>query len=495
MTTTTIDTPPPQAVRRRQRHYLLPPRERLIVLALLVALASAFVIVLADADHRAILLPLFSCINLAFFFFAILYRRDGELPVFESGALFVGATLMYSVWPLLNFIVSDLRWQIPSDFRLAAYDPTPQQMGAFAWNHVLYLGTFVVVYLVLRGRWRVPRVRLHVPPATQTAVIVTFVVMMFLVELMMSIVLPPEARLSPYEGGNFAYRATVPLVFLQFINIGGNSLLALKLMFAILLLTRWREPRWRMVLFLWIPLEFFLITRSYSRAPFALLLLTIVIGYHRLVRPLSLKLAAFAGVALIGGFLAFGLYRDTKGMGGVSSLHQAFIQNNEFQGLFGNAYDIKMRRELNILPDPPPQMRWSELYMVIPSQLLPFEKVEPNEWYAEVLQISHTGLRAMFGVIAQAMLGYGTIEVFVRAVLSAVILAWLHRWYSRRADRFWPTALYAYVSIWTFYTFRSTTLTPLYFVTYYFGAGAVLVAFVKFALSVQRQGIARLRRS
>ncbi len=480
--------------RPRRPQYLLPPRYRLMVVAFLVLFASIAYYVVANPEAQPVLRPMLAIVNLAVFFVAILYKRDGELPVFESGTLWVLATMMYSVYPLFNFLVSNLRWYLPSDYRLVAYDPSPSDMGTFAGNHVLYLATFVVAYLVLRGRHRVPRVFAPVKPAVQTAVIVTFVVMMILVQMVQYIVLPPEASISPYEGGNFAYRADVPLIFQQFLNIGTNALLALKMIFAILLLARWRERKWRVILYLWIPLEFFLITRSYSRAPFVLLLLTMGIAYHRLVRPLTLRMATFAGITLVAGFLAFGIYRDTRGRSDID-FRTALRSNNEFQGLFGNAYDIYMRRKLGVLPVPPPQMKWSELYMVIPSQLLPFYKAEPNEWYAEVLGISETGVRAMFGVIAQAMLGYGTIEVFLRALLIAVILALVHRWYARRAERFWPTALYAYISIWTFYTFRSTTLTPLYFVVYFFGAAVFLVAIVKVALSVQRRGLARLRRS
>lgn len=459
---------------------LFPPRYRLLVLATLFAVASVVSLVTVDPQYRVILIPIFACLNLAVFFVAILYAREGGLPLFESGTLWVAATTMYSVWPLVNFLLSGMRWSRSSDWRLVMYDPAPEQMGEFATNHVLYLATFVVTYLVLRGRGRVPRAFGPVPPAVQTAVIVTFLVMTMLVQVISFVALPPEASISPHKGGTFAYRADVPLVFLQFLNIGTNALLALKMMFAILLLSRWRQWRWRLVLFLWLPLEFFLITRTFSRAPFVLLLLTIVIAYHRLVRPLTLRFAAFTGIVLLTGFLAFGLYRD-RGVG-TPTLRTAFISTNEFQGLFANAYDIRMRRELGILPTPPPQMRWSELYLTVPSQLLPFEKVEPNEWYADVLQIRHTGLRTMFGVMAQAMIGYGAIEVFVRALLIAVILALVHRWYVRRAQGFWPTALYAYVTIWTFYTFRASTLSPLYFVVYYFGTAALMVTVVKAAL-------------
>jgi hypothetical protein len=485
MSTVSVSTRPLQPLRRRAH----PSRRQagsLIALTVLCAFASGvFLIFFADGDQRVVFTPMLACLNLALLFVSVLYRRDGELPVFEGGTLFVAATTLYSVFPLLNFAAGGMAWRPPSDYRLVGYDPTPAEIGSFAWNYVLFLGTFVAVYLIVRGRKSVPRVFARVPQAVQTSVIVTFVVMMILVQLVSFIVLPPEAQVSVYEGGNFAYRANVPLVFLQFLNIGGSALLALKLLFAILVLARWRERKWRLILFVWLVFEFFLIVRSQARGGFVLLILMIGITYHRLVKPLSLRKAVIAGSGLILGFLAFGVFRDTRGA--AFDPRSALTVNNEFQTLFSNAYDVHMRKQYRTLPAPPPQMKYAELYMIIPSQLLPFAKIDPAEWYADVLQISHTGSRVMFGVITKAMLGLGKTELFLRGALAALLLALLHRWYVRRADRFWPTALYAYIVVWTFYTFRSNTFTVVYLVLYYFGSAALLVAIVRFGLGGRQE--------
>ncbi len=495
MSTVSVTARPAIPLHRRRPQPLPQSRNRLIFLALFCAFGSAvFLVFFAGAEVRPILIPLLVCLNLPLFFVAILYRRDGELPVFESGTLWVAATAVYSTFPLVNFLAGGMRWQPPSDWRLVMYDPRPEEMSALAGYHVLYLATFVVVYLILRGKARVPRVFAPVPASVHTAVIVTFVVMTVVVQMVKFVVLPPEASISVYAGGNFAYRANVPYVFLQFLNIGEAALLVLKLLFAILVLARWRERKWRVVLFLWLLFEFLLLLRIQARGSMVLLLLMIGIAYHRLVKPLSLRAAVVAGAALITAFLAFGMLRDTKRLR--HDARVAFTVNNEFQALFANAYDIRMRNYLRILPAPPPQMRYAELYMIIPSQILPFPKAEPSEWYAEVLGISDTGARVMFGVITSAMLWSRNpaVEIFLRAVLIATILALLHRWYVRRADRFWPTAVYAYVTVWTYYTFRANTLAPVYLVVYYFGFAAFLVAAVKFALAAGRRKTAALRR-
>jgi hypothetical protein len=451
----------------------------MFALWMVVAFSTLVFAFIAPEDYRVVLTPALISLNLCLFFVAVLAWRDGELPVFESGTLWVASTTMYSVFPMVNFALGGLRWELPADYRLVNYAPTPQEMGAFTWNHTLYLATFVVVYLLIRGRRHAPSGIMPLPRTLRLSVVLTFVVMFSLVTLIRFIVLPPEAALSPYEGGNFAYRANVPHVFLQVINIGTNVLPVIKLFFAILLLSRWKERKWRLLLFVWLAFEVAMTFRGMSRGPLVILLLSVGILYHRIVRAFSLKTAFMLGGLLVAGFLSFGFLRDL----GESDVRKAMIVNNEFQALFANAYDVHMRKVTGILPEPPPQMFWSDLYMLVPSQFLPFEKWDPVEWYAGVLEIRHTGHRTMWGVIAQSMLGAGALEVFLRAVAVAVVLALVHRWYVARSRGFWVTALYAYVSVWTFYTFRSTSFTPLYFVIYYFGTSAALVLMVKLAVA------------
>src|SRR5437588_11332669 len=74
----------------------------------------------------------------------------------------------------------------------------------------------------------------------------------------------------------------------------------------------------------------------------------------------------------------------------------------------------------------------------------------------------------MFGVMAQAVVGLGWIEVVLRAALLGVLAAAFHRWFTRNAHRFWVTLLYLYVTIWIYYTFRATSFWLFHSVVYEF---------------------------
>jgi hypothetical protein len=141
---------------------------------------------------------------------------------------------------------------------------------------------------------------------------------------------------------------------------------------------------------------------------------------------------------------------------------------NEFQVLFGTPYDLYMRKAAGTLPPTPWQVSVSDLLLPIPSQVLPFPKIDPSEWYLGAAGLLGTGFGAMFGVISQAIVGFDWIELVVRGCVLGFVLAKLHRWYVRRQRHYWPTLLYLFVCVWSYYTFRASTFYFATFIVYQF---------------------------
>jgi hypothetical protein len=155
--------------------------------------------------------------------------------------------------------------------------------------------------------------------------------------------------------------------------------------------------------------------------------------------------------------------------------HAVWGAATEFQILYGTAYDIYMRKMMGTLPPIPPQMYYSDFYRLIPSQLLPFYKWDPSEWYLEVLGLRGTGQGYMFGVIAQSVIGFGYAELVVRAFLLALFYAVAHRMYRRYSASYWTTIGYLFILSWTYYAFRSTSFDIFYRLAYYFLPAWLLV--------------------
>src|SRR5262249_48808810 len=110
----------------------------------------------------------------------------------------------------------------------------------------------------------------------------------------------------------------------------------------------------------------------------------------------------------------------------------------------------------------------SDFYLPIPSQLLPFEKIDPSSWYIDLIQDNGSGVGYMFGVMSQAALGFDWIELVVRAALLALMLALLQSWYVRHPTSFGRTLFCLFASIWTYYSVRASTFYFLYFLIYHF---------------------------
>jgi hypothetical protein len=203
------------------------------------------------------------------------------------------------------------------------------------------------------------------------------------------------------------------------------------------------------------------------------LLLGAAMLYHRFVKPLRAAAIALGGVGVLAGFLLVGIAREAVTNESSITLSEIrpldlLMSQNEFQSLFATSYDISQRKQAGALGDVPLQLHFVDLYLEIPSQMLPFEKIDPAQWYLDLIGLRNSGVGFMFGVMSQAAVGLGWIELVFRGALLGVLFAGFHRRYVRDASRFWVTLLYLFVAIWSYYTFRATSLWFVHSIVYQF---------------------------
>jgi hypothetical protein len=133
----------------------------------------------------------------------------------------------------------------------------------------------------------------------------------------------------------------------------------------------------------------------------------------------------------------------------------------------------------------PWQVYASDLYLIIPSQFLPFDKIEPSTWYYTLIA---SPTSQMFGIVSQSVVGFGWFELLIRGLLLGFVLAKLHRWYVMHSSNYWWTVFYAYACIWCHYVFRATMIWPVYFLLYEFLP--VMLVTVTVAGLLRRQALA-----
>jgi len=145
---------------------------------LFASILGTSALALMTAGQFYVAAPAFVCIVMMLWLWMTLWDRDRRIPFFDVGVFCALATLIYTVYPLVNYWVDGLQFGILSDGRLQQYDITPKELGIFHLRHVLYLFSFVVVYSMFRGRGTIEVGNVHGPRRSARQVIVLFFILL-----------------------------------------------------------------------------------------------------------------------------------------------------------------------------------------------------------------------------------------------------------------------------------------------------------------------------
>ncbi len=456
----------------------------------LMGLAVATAFALASSSHPAlpVLMPLIAICGLAVAVTVRLYDLDGRLPIFDLGALTILITAVYSALPLLGFWLAGLRWTELSYLPLYLHNPNATEVGGFAWRHVLYLYSFTAAYLLFRGSVPIesgPTRALRPTAVAAIGLVATSLLAYFkLLQVVFGVSYDPSY--SDLTAATASAEA-LPLFIRQISHNLFAILFLLKLCALVWLMARWQDWRWRVALFGWLAVEgLTTITRMGGRTWYVMLLMATGLLYHRLVKPLPALRAVVLVSVLLGGALVYGMARDLGG--GLSTVAQSeaspWATMNEFQALYGMAYDLHVRQSAGTLGRIPWQIYANDLVMLVPSQLLPFDKADPCMGYPEV---DGVGLGCVLGVISNAVIGLDWIELLLRGLGLGVLFAVIHRWYANHQDGYWATVFYLCMCLWCYYTYRGSTLYFGYYIVYRFLPLLIAVRLVQATLRNARR--------
>lgn len=486
-----LDTPP-----RRRRVRLLTPlevRRRRIAIALncLALAAIVFVLAFASPEARALAAPMLVLGELVLLYLTVLWNRDGLPSVFEAGTLAILAAAAYGMIPLAGFLMMHGDWERYSDLRLQQYAFDPFTLGRFGWGYVIYAAAFVATYLIVRGHAAVKSTAFDVPrPPSIAAIVIVFgAVYAFVVavaavyDLRMDISYTPEELQQRTE-----MLSRMPYIVRQVSENVTLMLLLLKQAVLVMLLSQWRKRWCRAALIVWMAYEIgSVVLRLGARTTVVLLLMSAGLLYHRLVRPVRFRTFFLVGALLLATFLVAGALRNLGFGNEAEQPKNVLTTANEFQALYATAFDLHEKRENGSLPPVPWQIYVADFYLEIPSQLLPFEKIDPANWYIQIIGQAGYSTGFMFGVMSQAAVGLGWPELALRGFVLALFLALLHRWYVRRATHFWPTLFYLFVAVWIYSTMRASTFWFVYYIVYRFLPVLLATKFVEMVLSRVRR--------
>ena len=393
-------------------------QNRTILVVLFGILMSASVLAFMTDDQRYVATPGLACVVMVLWLWMTLWDRDHEIPFFDVGVFCALATLVYTVYPLVNYWVDGLQFGFLSDSRLQSYHISPAELGFFL------LG-------MLTGD-------IYSLPATYGERIAI----------------------------GLRVASNMPLLLLQISDKLAGILFVFKLALLFIVVSKCRQKKWLIILLLWISAE--IIHTIYVKGPRSgnvLFLIAVVLFYHRTIKPLSMKFLITSGISLFIFFIFLGLYRSYTDFASLQTAlsHTSagiFSGNNEFQALLGTEYDVLQRKigGANL----PWYLYINDFITILPpQQLMPFEKIPASEWYLRQIGLSGTGLGFMWGVISQSIVGLDWIEIAIRGALLGYILARFHHWYLKHQTGFLVSLLYVFFCLKVYYTFRNTTFSFL----------------------------------
>jgi hypothetical protein len=441
-----------------------------------VGVLCAGVLAFASPEARPVVLPLVAIAGVAAVAVLHVYRIDGQLPVFDVGVLTILITALYSAVPLLGFWLGGLQWTSLTYLPLYLWNPGPAEVGAFSSRHVVYLASLTAAYLLGRGRAAIQCRPFRELRRTEIAALlicgVATIGYLTLLESVYGYSYDPSYRgLTMASAGAAAEK--MPYIVRQVSHNVFAIYLLLKFCALGWLISHWHDWRWRTVLFCWLGVEgVSTVAKMGARTYFAMLLVASVLLYHRLVKPLMLAWAAGLALLLLGGLITYGLARDLADPSGTSGLtaiantsSSRWATMNEFQALYGIAYELHARKQAGQLGPIPAELYATEFSQMFPSQILPFKKADPCVGYPVV---DGVGVGCVLGVIAQSVIGFDWTELVIRGVVLGLLFAMIHRWYARRQGGYWTTMLYLCLCLWCYYTFRGSTFFIAYYVAYRF---------------------------
>ncbi|MFH1902558.1 MAG: hypothetical protein ABIK20_00645 [Candidatus Omnitrophota bacterium] len=432
-------------------------------------LLSAFALAFMTVDERYVATPGLACVIMVLWLWMTLWARDKKIPFFDVGVFCALATLVYTVYPLVNYWVDGLRFGLFADSRLRSYHISPAELGIFHLRHVLYLFSFVVFYSVFRGRGTIETGNVGTPSSSTRKVIITFFLLLtgylFLLQIMTGVNFHNSYAPEVFAE-NIAALASLPLLLLQISVKLAGILFVFKLALLFIVVSRCRQKKWLIILLLWIAAEIVqaLILKG-ARTGLVLFLMASALLYHRMIKPLTMRFLLISGTLLFIFFIFLGLYRAYIDFTSLQTdLSQAnagiFSGGNEFQALLGTAYDVSQRKLAGAVL--PWYLHINDFITILPlQQLMPFEKISASEWYLREIGISGTGQGLMWGVITQSIVGWDWLELVLRGAILGYILAQLHRWYLKHQTEFLGTLFYTFLCLKVYYTFRSTTFSLL----------------------------------
>ena len=426
-------------------------RRALVVAALLGA--TAVVVAVGSPSTDAALAPMVVSFWIAGLFYMSLVDSSRGAPL-EIGTFYGATVLLYTSFPVFGYLANGGEYTLMNDNRLYRDQPTASQIGALLWLYVVHFGCFAVAYRVARGsRGATGRPAAPSPAVGWIAAALLAGVAAYSAAIARAFDLHAET----YAEGYLLNRK-LPLLLAQITaHIEGMRLTLDVVLVACLLLARKR--RWWPVFLGLAGIAAMTLFSLGSRTEFVLVSAATLVMVHRFVRPIGEKTLLAALAVVLSLFLVVGILRDDVSMGGGRHDWNVLAHTNEFEGILANAWDLQRLRDLHDVQDLSTAFVFTDLFTLVPQQLLALDKVSPAEWYTAVFypDAAKAGFGFAFGTIGEAIVSTSRFALVLRGIGLGLFFGLVQRWAFARSRSFWPVLISVWLSVFAYSSFRATT--------------------------------------
>jgi len=447
--------------RRRRDDLLIVP----LALALCIAIALAFLIVyfaFLNRPSAPVVYPLATILFLAVIFYSALWWRQRDISILSLGGFAGAMVILYAVYPLLIFLLNHLTYTPLSDNRLFADQPTPDRIGSIAWSYVLYFVPFAAAYLATSGR--AGRFRVQADSVRKGSVPLILGLFALTQVLIYGMGLVFDLSASSYTD-SFRVVQRLPQLPRQLLVNAAEIQPTLVMLLLCVLFFRYRRYRFLIAaIVLWS--IFTALRELHARSGMFVLLLMVGCLYHHFVRRFGALSIILIGILFVALSTWMGIARESSMLDVVSGAHGT----SEFETIVANAYDLKYVRGASGILRDQPIIYFGDFISVIPQQLLPFTKRLKADWYLNAYfpEVAASGGGMAFGVVAEAITGWGWMELIVRGALVGVVFGLIHRRFTSRPITVWQFAFYLWLLVWSYQLVRNTTFCILVWSEYHF---------------------------
>ena len=394
-----------------------------------------------------------------YFLYSYSSNKDKSAPIDDIGVFWITIFALYSTLPVFSWIIQGYTYISPLRPRLLEIQPDITEINYLLLIAASYAISFTIVFKYFRKKIKKLEIN-NFKKIPQPILVSSFVIV-----IITNIVLFYSGQLFGIQTAeNYVdqYRVIqqAPLLIRQLLKY----LLSFQSISIIIILTSFIQnwKKYKIYFYLFVLFTLFNFNIEGGRASLGITILSIFFLWHVTMKKISSKIWIACSTIGLSIFLILGVLRGVQNLSNYDLTGDSIPGVGEFDAIWGNALHLNEQKQAGNL-SVPFEVRFEEFWDFIPSQLLFFNKRSLSVWYLDTYypKYKEQGGGWAFGILSQAIIGFGPFEAFIRGGVLALLYGCLMSWYRKSKNNWWALPFYLNIYLYSFMSIRDTTFTQL----------------------------------